>query len=163
MAIEALLRTNPNLVHKPEHDLESILYIILYMCTFFQGPGVRLDSPRLSPPMRSWFDNNDSKEIGYLKLSHLECYNTAILPNFAPYWDDFVPFVEELIIACFPVEPCLPSNLRYKQVLEILRKAYDTVEEPSRQIHQAIEAQCLKRSSSTLLYRNFKKGRRTLS
>ena len=163
MATEALLRTNPNLVQKPEHDLESILNIILYMCTFFQGPGVPLDSPHLSPPMCSWFNNNDSKEIGYLKLSHLECYDTAILPNFAPYWHDLAPFVEELIIACFPVEACLPNNLRYEQVLGILRKAYDAVEEPSHQIHQAIEAQCLKRSSSTLLYRNSKKGRRILS
>ena len=39
MAIEALLGINPKFVHKLEHDLESILYIILYMCTVVQGPG----------------------------------------------------------------------------------------------------------------------------
>ncbi len=161
MAIEALLGIHPKLVHKPEHDLESILYIILYMCTFFQGPGLPLDTPRLSLPMRSWFNNNDSREIAYLKLAHLECYDIAILPNFAPYWHDFAPFVEELIIACFPVKARLPNKLRYEQALGILGKAYDAVEEPSCQIHQVIEAQRLKRSSSTLLYRNSKRGRRT--
>jgi hypothetical protein len=33
MAIEALLVFSPNFIHKPQHDLESMLYIILYVCT----------------------------------------------------------------------------------------------------------------------------------
>ena len=42
MAIEALLEPSPDFIHKPRHDLESILYIILYICTFVRGPGLPL-------------------------------------------------------------------------------------------------------------------------
>lgn len=42
MAIEALLAFNRKFVHKPQHDLELILYIILYICTFVWGPSLLL-------------------------------------------------------------------------------------------------------------------------
>ena len=154
MAIEALLGLNPKFVHKPEHDLKSILYIILYMCTFVQGPGLLLDLPHAYLPIRSWFKNNDIRDMAYCKLAHLECYNIAILPNFASYWHDFTPFVEKLIIACFPVRVRLPNELRYEQALRILEEAYHAVEEP---LHP------VKWPSSTLLYQNSKKRKCTSS
>ena len=164
MAIEALLGID-EFVHKPQHDLESILYIILYICTFVQGPGLPLDIPHVSLPIRSWLNNNESRDIGYCKLALLECYDIAILPHFTPYWHDLTPFVEALIIACFPLKARLPNNLRYEQALRILEKAYDAVEEPPGPIDQAskvVGAQCLKRPSSTPLHRNPKKGKCTL-
>lgn len=129
MAIEALL--NPTLVHKPQHDLESILYIILCICTFVRGPGLSLHKSDVPPPIQTWFSSDGIKEIGHQKLAHIECYDVAIIPNFAPYWNDFAPFVEDLIKACFPVKPCLPNKLQYEQALRILKKAHDTVEEPT--------------------------------
>jgi len=128
MAIEALL--NPTLVHKPRHDLESILYIILFICTFVQRPGLSCYKSDVSPPICSWFGNDEIREIGYRKLALLERYDVAILPNFAPYWHDFAPFVGDLIKACFPVKPHLPNELHYEQALQILKKAHNTVEEP---------------------------------
>ena len=139
MAIEALLAVNQTFVHKPQHDLELILYIIIYICTFVCGPGLQpalsqheLDiAHHLSPPIRTWFSNDtDMRKMGYLKLAHLECYDTAILPYFAPYWHDFAPFAKDLVIACFPVTARLPNDFQYSQVLQILKKAYDSVEEP---------------------------------
>jgi hypothetical protein len=170
MAIEALLGTNPPFIHKPQHDLESILYIILYICTFVQGPGLPLHNPdilRLSLPICSWFNNDEIREIGYHKLAHLECYSTAILPNFTPYWDDFAPYVEDLINACFPAKASLPNELQYAQVLGILEKAYDAVGEPSNlteQVSQALDvggALRLKRPHSNSSLRGSKKGKRT--
>src|SRR5882757_4344555 len=111
MASKALL--NPPLVHKPQHDLESILYIILCICTFVRGPGLSLYKSDDPPPIRTWFGGDGIREIGHRKLAHLECYDIAILPNFAPYWNDFAPFVGDLIKACFPVKPCLPNKLHY--------------------------------------------------
>ena len=139
MAIEALLAINQTFVHKPQHDLESILYIILYICTFVRGPGLPPALSQhvfdiahcLSPPIRTWFSNDtDIRKMGYLKLAHLECYDIAILPYFAPYWHDFAPFAKDLIIACFPVKARLPNDFQYNQVLQILKAAYDSVEEP---------------------------------
>src|SRR5260370_39601698 len=107
MAIEAVLPFNQNFIHKPQHDLESILYIILNICTFVQGPG--LPKLNISPPILTWSCNNDVRGMGYLKLAHLECYEMAILPYFALYWSDFAPFVKDLIVAGFPVKVCLPN------------------------------------------------------
>jgi hypothetical protein len=109
--------------------LESILYIILYICTFIHSPGLPL-SRHNSPPICISFCNADIREIGYRKLGHLENYEAQILPYFTPYWCDFVPFVKDLIIACFPVKACLPNDFQYDQALQILKMAWDSVEEP---------------------------------
>jgi hypothetical protein len=166
MAIEALL--NPKFVHKPQHDLESILYIILCICTFVPGPGLSLYEAdvRVSPPISSWFSGDENREIGCRKVAHLESYDTAILPNFAPYWRDFAPFVGDLIKACFPVKPHLRNELQYEQTLQVLKKAYDGVEEPFDRVPRAVPqasvgAQCSKRpnSSPALSPRDPKKGK----
>ncbi len=171
MAIEALL--NPIFVHKPQHDLESILYIILCICTFVPGPGLSLfevDIARASPPIRSWFSSDEIREIGCRKLAHLESYDTAILPHLAPYWRDFAPFVRDLIKACFPVKPCLRNELQYEQTLQVLKKAYDGVEEPFDRVPRAVpqasvRAQCSKRpnSSPALSPRDSKREKRKSS
>jgi hypothetical protein len=164
MAIEALLGTNPFFVHKPQHDLESIIYIILYFCTFVPGPGLPY-MLRPSVPICSWFNNDKTREIGYHKLAHLESYNTAILPNFIPYWHDFAPFVEDLITTCFPTKASLPNELQYEQVLGILEKAYEAIEEPSdpaEQVPRGLEvagALHLKRPNSSSSLRQSKKGK----
>jgi hypothetical protein len=163
MAIEALLETNPNFIHKPRHDLESILYIILYICTFIQGPGLpsyKLNLPTVFPPLRTWFSNDRTREVGYRKMAHLQLYDIAILPNFAPYWSDFVPFVKDLIVACFPVNARLPSELQYERALTILGKAYSAVEEPSvAKGSEVIERQlgCTKRPNTDSVHRDTKR------
>jgi hypothetical protein len=163
MAIENLL--NPTSVHKPRHDLESLLYIILSICTFVQGPGLSLhesDMARVSLPIRSWFSNDGIREIGLRKMRHLKRYDTVILPYFASYWHDFAPFVGDLIMACFPIKPHLPNQLQYENVLGILKKAYNVVEEP---LEHTRFARHLKRpnSSPAPSHRDSKKGKRTAS
>ena len=129
MAVEALLAANRTFVHKPQHDLESILYIILYICTLVRGPGLplyELDTthPGMPPPISTWFCSNSVREIGYRKLAHLEDYSAAILPYFTPYWCDFTPFVKDLITAC------VPNTFQYDEALRILKAAYNCVGEP---------------------------------
>lgn len=173
MAIEALL--NPNFVHKPQHDLESILYVIICICTFVPGPGLSLYESDIAPPIRSWFSGGGIREIGYRKSAHVDRYDIDILPNFAPYWHDFAPFVGDLIKACFPVKSRLPNKFQYEQTLRILKKAYNTVVEPFDRIPQAVPwalepvlaveailAQKSKRlnSSPAPSHRNAKKGKR---
>jgi hypothetical protein len=115
--------------------------------------------------MRTWFSNDDIKEIGYHKLAHLDCHDSAILPHFTPYWRDFVPFVKDLIMACFPIKSSLPSELQYEKALGILKKAYDAVEEPladlTGQVPQPDLALNLKRPNTRSLCRDSiqKKGK----
>ena len=161
MAIEALLETNPTFTHKPQHDLESILYIIIYICTFIQGPGLpSFKMPTVFPPLLTWFSNDRTREIGYRKLAHLQCYDIAILPNFTPYWQDFAPFVKDLIIACFPVNARLPSELQYERALRILENACSAVEEPLAKGSGVIKPQCgMKRPNTDFVHRDTKKGK----
>jgi serine/threonine protein kinase len=133
MAIEALI--DPDFIHGPHHDLESILYIIIYVCTFVCGPGAPLfesQIPRsMSLPIRTWYSRDRMKDIGFRKMSHLTRPDIAIIPKLTEYWADFAPFITELIEACFPTHPGNPNEFKYEQALEILERAINAVEEPS--------------------------------
>lgn len=170
MAIEALLTIDQTFVHKLQHDLESILYVILYICTVVHSPGLQLHkldvTHHLSPPITTWFCNNSIRELGYRKLAHLENYDVAILPYFTAYWHDFLPFVKDLIITCFPVEACFPNDFQYDQALRILKTAYNSVGEPASPGHtptpKVFHARRLtqtRRQASDSLDRDSKKGR----
>jgi hypothetical protein len=128
MAIESLF-LDPAFIHKPRHDLESILYIIFVVCTTVQRPGKLLSAT--PSKICSWFSLDEVEDIGYRKVAHVMCSERAILPYFSEYWGDFVPFVEELITTCFPQNPSLPNQLDYDKFLDILDRAYHAVQEPS--------------------------------
>jgi hypothetical protein len=106
--------------------------------------------------MRTWFCKTNIREIGYCKLVDLERYDSQILPYFMSYWRDFTPLIKDLIIACFPVKAHLPNDFQYDQALQILKTAYDYVEE-----HQAVPPSKVwtpKRASDSF-EQDFKKGR----
>jgi len=133
MAIEALVADkNENFAHLPCHDLESILYVILYICTFTKGPDV--PRPDFETPdtlnMKSWFSSGPLKSIGFRKIAHLCKPEDSIIPGFTEYWEDFGPFALELIRLCFPFNPAFSNKLTHKEMLSILDKARRTVKEP---------------------------------
>lgn len=133
MAIEALVaERNGDFAHLPCHDLESILYVILFICTFTKGPN--LPRPDFETPdtlfMKSWFSTEPLKTIGYRKIAHFCKPDHSIIPGFTEYWEDFGPFALDLIRLCFPFNPSKPNKLTHKEMLSILDKAYTTVKEP---------------------------------
>lgn len=135
MAIEALLTPKNNFAHHPRHDLESILYVILYICTFTFGPGPRNQRPDHATPdtlaMKHWFATESISVIGSLKVADMCQYRLKIIPGFTGYWNDFVPFALELLDLCFPpaYNPACPNKLKHEQMLSILDRAYDAVKE----------------------------------
>lgn len=120
--------------HQPCHDLESILYVILYFCTYFKGPGLlrtSTDFPDMhSIPLESWFRQQPLKQLGRDKIGALATAEISILAKFTPYWADFVPFARRLISTCFPDFRDLKSKLTHDNVAKILEEAYNTIEEP---------------------------------
>lgn len=133
MAIESLITKDPDFTQEPCHDLESFLYIVIYICTFTNGPGLVLSKevPE-SAPLREWFTKSDPSHTGFLKAGHLLRPDITILPYFTGYWEDMKPFVVEMIETCFPENPGQPNHLTHNGMSTILQKAFNTVEEPQR-------------------------------
>ena len=135
MAIEALLAEKKDkFAHFPHHDLESILYIILYICTFTIGPSrPRLDFNMPNTlNMKNWFTTDTLKIIGGRKVADMCQPERNIISGFTEYWKDFTPFVLDLLQLCFPpaYNPTLPNKLTYDKMLSILKKAHTIVKEP---------------------------------
>jgi hypothetical protein len=131
MSIESLITRDPNFTQKACHDLESFLYIILYICTFTNGPGLVLSKEvPTSAPLRAWFSKNHPSTTGFLKAGHMLHPDISILPYFTGYWEDIKPFVVKLIQTCFAGNPGQPNHLTYNEMDIILKEALNTVEEP---------------------------------
>jgi hypothetical protein len=128
MAIEALL-ADDDFEHHPHHDLESILYVILYICTFTEGPNkARLDfNTPDTLAMKAWFTTDTLREIGSRKLADMSKPISRIIPGFTWYWKDFAPFALELIGLCGQQPTC--SKLTHKEMLSVLHKACMAVKE----------------------------------
>ncbi|KAF8220872.1 hypothetical protein L208DRAFT_1181455, partial [Tricholoma matsutake] len=81
----------------PCHDLQSILYVILYICTFFKGPGLMRESgdfsELMSIPLEHWFQQETISAIGQEKIGAIMMAEVLLLVKFTPYWADMVPFV----------------------------------------------------------------------
>jgi hypothetical protein len=135
MSIEALTTEDQDFTHHPRHDLESILYVIFYICTFTKGPGIPRTTAEVTEnlPLRKWFSHEEPKEIGLRKMAHMSNPELMITNHFTNYWADFIPFAQQLASVCFPQKTTLPNQLTHKTMLEVLRTAYSQVEEISDQ------------------------------
>lgn len=156
MSIEALTTEDESFTHHPRHDLESILYVIFYICTFTKGPGIPRTTSEVTRnlPLRNWFSHEEPKEIGFRKIAHMS--DPKLITNhFTNYWVDFVPFAQQLASVCFPQKTSLPNQLTYKAMLEVLHAAYSQVEEIS---DQGIDAK--KRQHRGDHYASTKRGKR---
>jgi hypothetical protein len=122
--------------HELQHDLESILHVILWICTSMDGPGIerRVVDPRfMDLPLHMWFDKDANiRDLGYSKLGHIVDAERAILSNLPPYWSPLKPFIKQLLTAFFPIHPIAGSNITPQKMVEILRNAVHHVESKER-------------------------------
>jgi hypothetical protein len=134
MSIESLITKDPGFTQKARHDLESFLYIILYLCTFTNGPDLVLSKEvPTTTPIRSWFNNNaHPSATGFLKAGHMQRPDLSILPYITRYWQDLKPYVLRLIETCFLENPGQPNHLTHDKMVSILREAFEAVEEPQK-------------------------------
>lgn len=131
MAIEILLQKGRRFHHCLRHDLESLFFVIIWICSHMEGPQVeRNDAARLT--IRKWSDLEASlQHLGHIKLGHIDDMKNAILSEITSYWDDFKDSISDLKRAFFPKCAAEPNCITPEKMVEILEAALKTVKEPA--------------------------------
>ncbi|KAI4522708.1 hypothetical protein K525DRAFT_198180 [Schizophyllum commune Loenen D] len=133
MACE-LLRKPHRALHEYYHDLESFLYVLIWICVCYSGPDgqERTDTGYdfMNSELANWIIG-DTVTIGTLKANTMQLEHCAELDTFAEfvdanfhgYFDDVKPCVLELrkVIMCTSPRPT------HQQVIEILDKHIDVL------------------------------------
>lgn len=106
MALEALEWQVNNFEHQPKHDLESLFYVILTICTYVASPG-HLRSPIPAATDRSicpneWWDTGDLTLLARNKAAQVSSLHKFILSRLPPYWDDFHQVLTDLRNTIWP-------------------------------------------------------------
>ena len=88
MAAELLLKGN-KVTHCPAHDLESLFYVLTFICTNLTGPNTPRSLDELlnfsSLPMAAWFAPDTSfKGLATSKLGIAHAFESCIVDRFSP-------------------------------------------------------------------------------
>lgn len=130
MALEALAWKNPtHFSHQPKHDLESLFYDLLTICTYVEEPG-HLRSPipvdgDESICMNDWWTTYDRHLLARWKASQI----SHLLSRFPPYWNDLHQAIRELYQAIWEKDGIAIDQRNVATpdaFLNILTKARDT-------------------------------------
>ena len=90
------------------HDLESLLQTMLVLCTYTTGPGGQLlanpksnsdddDDDDDGIKLNEWFSLPHRNMLAERKAFTLEAYKSFIKPELTEYWQDFSPYLKQLI------------------------------------------------------------------
>jgi len=90
--MELLIHGSP---HRVAHDLESLFYVLLFICTHLGGPRNTLGNPPLygetnrehNSKIKTWLSSNNLVDLGMLKYSQLFAFfESTILSHISPYF-----------------------------------------------------------------------------
>ncbi|KAJ7705006.1 hypothetical protein B0H17DRAFT_698557 [Mycena rosella] len=126
MAADVLVNSNSNwAAHEPKRDLESFLYVFLWISWHYAGPGSAARQNfdiREIPDLAPWVQG-DFVTIGRVKRDIVrDDWHRRVLPHCAPYFE--------------PLKPCLTAwrqlylddELTHEAVLAVLRDALPGLE-----------------------------------
>ena len=120
IAIELLIHS-PS--HRVVHDLESLLYVLLFICTHLKGPFREIRDPPLyggkkgteehPSSMRYWFDQKSLSNLGIVKFAHMiSFFEDQIVSNISPYFDPIKVYIRDFWKALVPEREILASQGR---------------------------------------------------
>ncbi|KAJ6511327.1 hypothetical protein C8R47DRAFT_730792 [Mycena vitilis] len=126
MAIDILLKGEELPEHEPRHDLESLLYVLIWVCVHYAGPCdvARQNFDIYESPLSDWVSGATHKAIGKMKRSTMmddDLWEGEVLETFAPYF--------EPLKACASAwkQLYVEKKLTYDAVLDVLRTALDSL------------------------------------
>ncbi|KAJ7138415.1 hypothetical protein C8R43DRAFT_1202310 [Mycena crocata] len=135
MAIEVLIKGERLPAHLPRHDLESLLYVLIWICLHYAGPCYternveraveRQNFDIYTSEISNWVRGQSYRGIGLVKHSTMttDYWEDSVLPSFAPYFEPLKPCVSawrELLVT---------KNLTYDTVLDVLRNTLSTLDD----------------------------------
>lgn len=127
IAVELLLFGVP---HRVVHDLESVFYVLLFICTHLEGPNNTVGNPPLyeqthPSPMRHWFAAPGLIVLGDVKSSHMFLFfEERILPHISPYFQPLVPYIRKLWSVLHPQNNSgCHSTATCRDIVEVFKSA----------------------------------------
>jgi hypothetical protein len=107
MSLQSLkVPADTDFIHTPGDDLESLLYIMLSICHFTDGPCGQVREPIKDMdkvlPICAWYEAAETGHwLGRKKSIILETFDEDIKPKLSTYWAPFAPYLRRLIRATF--------------------------------------------------------------
>jgi hypothetical protein len=108
MALELLLYGER---HRAIHDVESLAYVLMFICSHLVGPRNSIRNPPLygkdsmfhPSPIKEWLTATRLSPLGIQKYGHtIGHLDEFILPHFSPYFDQLKPHVVAMWNVIFP-------------------------------------------------------------
>jgi hypothetical protein len=125
MALDILMNESDEIQHEPRFDLESLFYVLIYLCINLKGPENRVrpteDMAKFrSFPVAEWFKVEGSfRRLGRTKLSQLQTFETSIVPYISPYFGALIPCIKKFYKALCPNGDSRQSPITHDQVINI--------------------------------------------
>jgi hypothetical protein len=140
MAVELLMEGN-DVTLRPSHDLESLFYVLIYLCTNLAGPNTPRPLEELliftSLPIAAWFISETSFEaLGTGKLGLAHAFQKRVVDRFSPYFTDIKPCVTELFHAMYPSGPQIKSSLTHDKMIKIFTTTLEKLPSTDRYISE---------------------------
>jgi hypothetical protein len=98
--------------HRVAHDLESVMYLLIFICTHLQGPRNALsDTPLYGgdgnhehpSPLKEWFRITNPENLGHMKIGHIIInFKSQVLHHISPYFNPLKPYISALLTILFP-------------------------------------------------------------
>jgi hypothetical protein len=135
MALDILLSKSSGIQHEPRFDLESLFYVLIYLCINLKGPENQVCTTDniiefTSFPVAEWFKADGSfRRLGRAKLSQLQTFDVSIEPYISPYFSDLKPCITKFYKALCPNGDSRNSPITHNQVIAIFEETLTSLPE----------------------------------
>lgn len=160
MAIELLIHAS---AHRAIHDAESLLFVLIFLCTHLKGPGSVGSPPvfgsTLNHPsgVKDWLSATNLVVLGHTKFSQMNSHlHMHILDHLSPNFFPLRPVISELWTTLFP-SPHLSqipshSNTTLRTFINILKTMF--LDEKLKATAKKLTGQKLKRPGDSIMPSN---------
>ena len=158
MAVELLMEEKA-VTHRPAHDLESLFYVLIYICTNLGGPNTPRSLDELlkfrSIPIATWFAPEASFDsLATSKLGVAHAFERRVVDRFSPYFTDIKPCVMELFHAMYPTGPQIQSALTHDRMIDIFTATLNKLPSIDQRFDQDVPKKANSKKHSLCIYDN---------